>query len=54
MFIWGYTGEVNARGVRENYLCAVLRQDIVFFDSVGAGEVVTGLQSNTRELIFYS
>ncbi|KAF5337588.1 hypothetical protein D9611_014802 [Ephemerocybe angulata] len=30
MFIWVYTGEVNAKRVREKYLQAVLRQDIAF------------------------
>lgn len=39
MYVWTYTGEVNAKRIRENYLQAVLRQDIQFFDKVGAGEV---------------
>ncbi|THH28698.1 hypothetical protein EUX98_g5479 [Antrodiella citrinella] len=36
MYIWVYTGEVNAKRIRERYLQAVLRQDIAFFDNVGA------------------
>jgi ATP-binding cassette, subfamily B (MDR/TAP), member 1 len=49
MYIWTYTGEVNARRVREKYLQAVLRQDIAFFDTVGAGEVATRIQTDTRK-----
>lgn len=49
MYIWVYTGEVNAKRVRERYLKAVLRQDIQFFDNVGAGEVATRIQTDTRE-----
>ena len=49
MACWVYTGEVNAKRVRERYLQAVLRQDIAFFDSVGAGEVATRIQTDTRE-----
>ncbi|THH23041.1 hypothetical protein EUX98_g8136 [Antrodiella citrinella] len=36
MQIWVYTGEVNAKRLRERYLQAVLRQDIAYFDAVGA------------------
>ena len=50
MFIWVYTGEINAKRIREKYLQAVLRQDIQFFDEVGAGEVATRIQTDTREL----
>ena len=49
MYIWVYTGEVNAKRIRERYLQAVLRQDIAFFDNVGAGEVTTRIQTDTRE-----
>ena len=49
MCIWTYTGEVNAKRVREKYLQAVLRQDIAFFDTVGAGEVATRIQTDTRK-----
>ncbi|KAH8104691.1 P-loop containing nucleoside triphosphate hydrolase protein [Cristinia sonorae] len=48
MYIWVYTGEVNAKRVREKYLQAVLRQDIAFFDDVGAGEVATRIQTDTH------
>ncbi|PPQ96673.1 hypothetical protein CVT26_010302 [Gymnopilus dilepis] len=48
MYIWVYTGEVNAKRIRERYLQAVLRQDIAFFDNVGAGEVATRIQTDTH------
>lgn len=51
MSIWVYTGEVNAKRIRERYLEAVLRQDIAYFDNVGAGEVATRIQTDTRQLI---
>jgi ATP-binding cassette subfamily B (MDR/TAP) protein 1 len=53
MYIWVYTGEVNAKRIRERYLQAVLRQDIAFFDNVGAGEVATRIQTDTRASIIY-
>jgi ATP-binding cassette subfamily B (MDR/TAP) protein 1 len=46
MFIWNYTGEVNAKRVREKYLRAVLRQEIAYFDDLGAGEVATRIQTD--------
>jgi ATP-binding cassette, subfamily B (MDR/TAP), member 1 len=49
MCIWVYTGEVNSKRIRERYLKAVLRQDIAFFDNVGAGEITTRIQTDTRE-----
>ncbi|KZT57970.1 multidrug resistance protein 1 [Calocera cornea HHB12733] len=48
MLIWTYTGELSAKRIRERYLQAVLRQDIAFFDTLGAGEVSTRIQSNTQ------
>jgi len=51
MYIWVYTGELNAKRIRENYLKAILRQDIAFFDKVGAGEVATRIQTDTRRSI---
>ena len=48
MYIWVYTAEVNAKRLRERYLQAVLRQDIAYFDNVGAGEVATRIQTDTR------
>ena len=38
-----------SKRLRENYLRAVLRQDIAFFDNVGAGEVATRIQTDTRK-----
>ena len=49
MFFWVYTGEVGSKRLREQYLRAVLRQDIAYFDNVGAGEVATRIQTDTRE-----
>jgi len=49
MYIWVYTGEVNSKRIREKYLRAVLRQDIAFFDNVGAGEIATRIQTDTRQ-----
>ena len=54
MNIWVYTGEVNAKRIREKYLKAILRQDIAFFDKVGAGEVATRIQTDTRQSINFS
>lgn len=48
MCIWAYTAEVAAKRIRERYLRAVLRQDIAFFDKVGAGEITTRIQTDTR------
>ncbi|CAL1712814.1 unnamed protein product [Somion occarium] len=48
MYIWVYTGEINAKRLRERYLQAVLRQDIAYFDNVGAGEVTTRIQTDTH------
>lgn len=48
MYLWVYTAEVSAKRIRERYLQAVLRQDIAFFDNVGAGEVATRIQTDTH------
>jgi ATP-binding cassette subfamily B (MDR/TAP) protein 1 len=48
MYVWVYTGEVSAKRLRERYLGAILRQDITFFDEVGAGEVATRIQTDTH------
>ncbi|KAF7978444.1 hypothetical protein HWV62_632 [Athelia sp. TMB] len=48
MYCWVYTGEVGSKRLREAYLRAVLRQDIGFFDGVGAGEVATRIQTDTH------
>lgn len=48
MTVWTYTGEVNAKRIREQYLRAILRQEIAYFDDVGAGEVATRIQTDTH------
>ncbi|KAJ7610508.1 P-loop containing nucleoside triphosphate hydrolase protein [Roridomyces roridus] len=48
MHTWVVTSELNAKRIRERYLQAVLRQDPAFFDSVGAGEIVTRIQTDTH------
>ena len=48
MNIWVHTAEMTAKRIRERYLRAILRQDIAFFDKVGAGEVTTRIQTDTR------
>lgn len=45
---WIYTGEATTRRVREAYLRAVLRQNVAYFDTIGAGEVTTRIQSDTH------
>ena len=53
MGVWVYTGEVGSKRLRESYLRAVLRQDIAYFDNVGAGEVATRIQTDTRKFVFF-
>ncbi|KAG8819207.1 GTPase-activating protein [Serendipita sp. 399] len=48
MVIWIRTSEVTAKRIRERYLRSVLRQDIAFFDTLGAGEVATRIQTDTH------
>ncbi|KAI0660475.1 multidrug resistance protein 1 [Cubamyces menziesii] len=48
MSIWAYTGEVNAKRIRERYFHAILRQDVAYFDNVGAGEITTRIQADTH------
>lgn len=48
MITWVYTGEVNAKRIRERYFRSVLRQDLAYFDNVGAGEITTRIQGDTR------
>lgn len=48
MYFWVYTSEASSKRIRELYLKAVLRQEIAFFDNVGAGEVATRIQTDTR------
>jgi ATP-binding cassette, subfamily B (MDR/TAP), member 1 len=53
MVIWVYTGELNAKRIREKYLQAVLRQDITYYDTVGAGEIATRIQTDTRTSVTF-
>ena len=48
MQTWVYTAEVLAKRLRERYLEAVVRQDIAYFETIGAGEVATRIQTDTR------
>ncbi|KAG2126824.1 ste6-like protein [Suillus clintonianus] len=48
MCAWVYTSEVNGKRIRERYLQAILRQEIAYFDNVGAGEVATRIQTDTH------
>ncbi|KAJ7019971.1 ABC transporter type 1, transmembrane domain-containing protein [Mycena alexandri] len=48
MHIWVVTAELSGKRIRERYLAAVLRQDPAFFDTVGAGEIVTRVQTDTH------
>ncbi|CAG8615099.1 18837_t:CDS:2, partial [Gigaspora rosea] len=43
---WVYTGERISRQIREQYLRAVLRQNIAYFDKYGSGEVTTRINSD--------
>lgn len=43
-----YTGEHITAKVREEYLKAILRQNIGFFDKLGAGEVTTRITADTN------
>lgn len=49
MYTWVYTSEVNGKRIRERYLQAILRQEIAYFDDIGAGEVATRIQTDTRK-----
>ena len=48
MASWVYTGERLTRQIRERYLRAVLRQNIAYFDKLGAGEITTRITSDTH------
>ncbi|CAG8444023.1 151_t:CDS:2 [Funneliformis mosseae] len=48
MACWAATGERITRKIRENYLHAVLRQNIAYFDKLGAGEVTTRITNDTH------
>ncbi|ODV91348.1 hypothetical protein CANCADRAFT_3056 [Tortispora caseinolytica NRRL Y-17796] len=46
-FLTVYLGEILTNRIRVNYLKAVLRQNIAFFDSVGSGEITTRIITDT-------
>lgn len=41
-----YTGEHTAQLIRERYLAAILKQNVAFFDKLGAGEITTRITSD--------
>ncbi|EEH49756.1 uncharacterized protein PADG_05835 [Paracoccidioides brasiliensis Pb18] len=43
-----YVGEHISQKIRENYLAAILRQNIAFFDRLGAGEITTRITADTN------
>ncbi|KAK0548355.1 hypothetical protein OC845_003627 [Tilletia horrida] len=46
MATWVYTGEKITKRIRERYLAAILRQEVAYFDSLGAGEITTRISSD--------
>ncbi|BEI85684.1 hypothetical protein CcaverHIS002_0510850 [Cutaneotrichosporon cavernicola] len=46
MVIWNYTSEAQSKRLRESYLRAVLRQEIAWFDDMGAGEIASRIQTD--------
>jgi ATP-binding cassette subfamily B (MDR/TAP) protein 1 len=47
MAIFVYTSDIACHRIRTAYLSAVLRQNIAWFDNVGAGEVATRISADT-------
>lgn len=45
---WIYSGEATTRRIREAYLRSALRQNVAYFDAIGAGEVTTRISSDTH------
>lgn len=43
-----YTGEHITQKIREHYLEAIMRQNIGYFDKLGAGEVTTHITADTN------
>jgi ATP-binding cassette subfamily B (MDR/TAP) protein 1 len=43
-----YTGEHIAQKIREQYLAAILRQNVGFFDKLGGGEITTRITADTN------
>lgn len=48
MAIFVYTGEVITQRIRKEYLRAILRQEVAYFDKLGAGEITTRIQSDIQ------
>lgn len=48
MAAWIWTGETTTRRIREGYLRSILRQNVGFFDQIGAGEVTTRITSDVH------
>jgi ATP-binding cassette subfamily B (MDR/TAP) protein 1 len=46
MVCFSYTGERMTQYIRESYLRAILRQNIGYFDNIGAGEVTTRITAD--------
>ncbi|CAG8839239.1 36144_t:CDS:2, partial [Gigaspora margarita] len=46
MVTWLHTGERIARQIREQYVRAILRQNIAYFDEYGSGDVTTRITSD--------
>ena len=45
-----YTGEHVTQKLREQYLAAVLRQNIAYFDKLGAGDITTKITSSMADI----
>ncbi len=45
---WLYVGEHISSQLRERYLAAIMRQNIGYFDKLGAGEITTRITSDTN------
>ena len=48
MGIWSYNGEKIAGRIREQYFAAVLRQNIGFWETIGAGEITNRLTTDSN------
>ncbi|KIK14221.1 hypothetical protein PISMIDRAFT_117387, partial [Pisolithus microcarpus 441] len=48
MYLRIHTGKVNTKLICEKVLQAILRQNITYFDYVGAGEVATRIHTDTH------
>ncbi|KAL1626614.1 GTPase-activating protein [Diplodia seriata] len=45
---WIYVGERISSRIRENYLAAILRQNVGYFDKIGAGEITTRITADAN------